>query len=220
MDPIDSLDPSELRRRIGRRRPLELITGDADHRRQAEDKTQAAVLVGIVAHPTPTVILTQRTAHLRDHAGQISFPGGRVEDVDQDVVATALRETEEEVGLQPHHIDILGTLPPYDTITGYRVHPVVGWIDPPVAFEPDPHEVADVFEVPLAFILDSSNHERDSYLRGAVRRWFWVMRWQQRYIWGATAAMLVNFSRLVDDPAGIAGKMPGSVEPADPKAAE
>ncbi len=176
--------------------------GDAGHGAIDAERTPAAVLIGIVGHGEPTVILTQRTAHLRDHAGQISFPGGRMEPDDPDPAATALRETGEEIGLSPAHCRILGELNTYDTVTGYRVHPVVAWVEPPIAFRPDPFEVADVFEVPLSFVVDPANHRRDSKMRGDQRRHFWVLPYEDRYIWGATAAMLVNFSRLLNGAEG------------------
>jgi 8-oxo-dGTP pyrophosphatase MutT (NUDIX family) len=156
------------------------------------------VLLGLVARPAgPAILLTQRTAHLKDHAGQISLPGGRIEETDADARAAALREAQEEIGLDPARVEALGELPTYDTITGFRIHPVVGWIEPPIELVPDPFEVADLFEVPLAFALDRRNHERDSYERDGRQRHFFVLRWQDRYIWGATAGILVNFARLL-----------------------
>ncbi|TVQ29060.1 MAG: CoA pyrophosphatase [Geminicoccaceae bacterium] len=193
-----ALTPGAIRERIRQRPPMELITGDQGHRAISPQKTPAAVLIGVVGHDEPTVILTQRTAHLRDHAGQISFPGGRMEPDDPDPAATALRETAEEIGLSPAHCRILGELNPYDTVTGYRVHPVVAWIEPPFGLAPDPFEVAEVFEVPLGFVLDAQNHRRDSYDKGGLTRHYWVLPYQKRYIWGATAAMLVNFARLLN----------------------
>lgn len=160
----------------------------------------AAVLVGVVARAGgPTVLLTQRTAHLRDHAGQISFPGGRIEDVDADPAAAALREAQEEVGLAPERVEVLGELAPYDTVTGFRIHPVVGWVTPPLRLKPDPFEVAEAFEVPLAFLLDPSNHERHSHRRGDAVRHFYAMPYNGRFIWGATAGILVNLSRLLGE---------------------
>ena len=163
--------------------------------------TQAAVLVPLIRRPDGlTVLLTQRTAHLKDHAGQISFPGGRAEPEDADPTATALRETFEEVGLPADRVRVIGRLDTYMTGTGYEVAPVVGLIEPPFPVSPDPFEVAEVFEVPLAFLVDPANHQRHS--REAVggtgrRRFFYAMPYQDRYIWGATAGMLVNLSRLL-----------------------
>jgi 8-oxo-dGTP pyrophosphatase MutT (NUDIX family) len=153
--------------------------------------TPAAVLFPIVVHPAgATVLLTQRTAHLRDHAGQISFPGGRVEAGDESPSHTALRETEEEIGLRREHIDIIGFLPEYHTGTGFRVTPVVALVTPPFELHPDPFEVAGVFEVPLAFLLNPENHKPHSmHYRGAMRHFF-AMPYGDYFIWGATAGMI------------------------------
>jgi 8-oxo-dGTP pyrophosphatase MutT (NUDIX family) len=153
--------------------------------------TPAAVLVPLINRPDEvTVMLTQRTAHLNDHAGQISFPGGRVDEADSDRVYTALREAQEETGLARDAVVVIGTLPDYDIPTGFRVTPVVGWIEPPVDFAPDPFEVAEVFEVPLAHFLDPANHQRHSDEVNGRRRNYYAMPYQQRNIWGATAGML------------------------------
>lgn len=160
----------------------------------------AAVLIGLVDRPAgPTILLTQRTEHLSAHAGQISFPGGRMEPEDADAAATALREAQEEIGLDPAKVELLGEVPPYTTITGFRVHPIVGWIEPPVTFAIDPIEVAELFEVPLAFVLDKANHRQGSREHGGRRRQFYVLPFERRYIWGATAAMLVNFAERLDE---------------------
>ena len=158
----------------------------------------AAVLIGLVDRADgPTVLLTKRTDHLKDHAGQICFPGGRIEPEDATIEAAALREAEEEIGLDPTKVDIMQRLSPYDTTTGFRIHPVVGWIEPPFDITPDDFEVAEVFELPLAFILDPANHQRQSHIRNNQRRSYYVLPYQGRFIWGATAGMLVNFSRLL-----------------------
>ncbi len=156
-----------------------------------QELTAAAVLFPIVLREGGhTVLLTQRTAHLRDHPGQISFPGGRVEAHDATPVATALRETAEEIGLAPDHVDILGFLPEYRTGTGFRVIPVVASVRPPFALTPDPFEVAEVFEVPLTFLLDPANHQRHSlHYRGALRQYY-AMPYGDYFIWGATAGMI------------------------------
>jgi 8-oxo-dGTP pyrophosphatase MutT (NUDIX family) len=153
--------------------------------------TPAAVLFPIVLRDDGhTVLLTQRTAHLRDHAGQISFPGGRVEEEDPSPVATALRETEEEIGLSRAHVEILGYLPEYRTGTGFRVTPVVALVTPPFELVLDPFEVAEAFEVPLSFLLDPANHQRHSlHYRGALRHFF-AMPYGDYFIWGATAGMI------------------------------
>ena len=173
------------------------LAGDEGHERRTDLRRPAAVLLGLVARPSePHIILTQRTAHLRDHAGQISLPGGRLEREDSGPAEAALREAFEEIGLAPGKVEVLGGLRHYDTVTGFRIHPVVGWIEPPVALTLDPYEVAEVFELPLSFVLDPRNHRRDSYDRNGERRHFYVLPYQERYIWGATAGILVNFARL------------------------
>ncbi len=151
----------------------------------------AAVLVPVVNHPQgPTVMFTERTAHLHDHAGQVSFPGGRVDDTDADRVATALRETEEETGLHPSRVEIIGRLPDYDIMTGFRVTPIVGWVEPPYNLQPDPFEVEKVFEVPLEFLLDPENHQEHSREVNGTIRHYYAMPYGEHYIWGATAGMV------------------------------
>jgi 8-oxo-dGTP pyrophosphatase MutT (NUDIX family) len=160
----------------------------------------AAVLVPVVNQPAgPTLLFTERTAHLADHAGQISFPGGRVHEEDADRIATALREAWEETGLPAERVQIIGRLPEYDIPTGFRVTPVVGWIDPPIELSPDPLEVADVFEVPLRFFLDPANHQRHAReVRGMLRHYY-AMPYGERFIWGATAGMLHILYRILTD---------------------
>lgn len=162
--------------------------------------TRAAVLVPLVERPQGlTVLLTRRTDHLQDHAGQISFPGGRVEPGDADDLATALREAEEEVGLARALVTPIGRLDTYVTRTGFEVTPVVGLVAPPPSLAPDPFEVAEVFEVPLAFILDPASRQRQSRIYAGKTRYFYVFPWQDYYIWGATAGMLVNLADLLLD---------------------
>ena len=182
--------------------PLEeLLTADdleKQHDAAQQPLKPAAVLLLVVNHPNePAVVFTQRTAHLSDHAGQISLPGGRCDADDCTPERTALREAEEELGIPADRVQILGRLPEYRTSTGYAVTPVVGWAEPPLAYRPDPHEVADVFEVPLAFLLDPRNHRYESaFYRGRMRH-YWAMPYGERFIWGATAGMLVTFHRLM-----------------------
>jgi len=158
----------------------------------------AAVLVPLVNRPQGvTVLLTRRTGHLHDHAGQISFPGGRVDDTDSDRVATALREAAEEIGISPSAVEIMGSLPEWDIPSGFRVTPVVGWLEPPLCLSPDAFEVAEVFEVPLAFVLDPANHERHSDEIKGRRRHYYAMPYQGHHIWGATAGMLHTLYRVL-----------------------
>ena len=181
--------------------PLEeLLTAD-DLEKQSEASRQplepAAVLLLVVNHAEPTVVLTQRTSHLAHHAGQIAFPGGRREGIDDSPERTALREAHEEIGIEAGSVELLGRLPEYRTGTGFAVTPVVGWAEPPLAYRPDPHEVADVFEVPLSFLLDVRNHRYESaFYRGRMRH-YWAMPYGERFIWGATAGMIVTFQRLI-----------------------
>ncbi|CAA7617682.1 CoA pyrophosphatase [Magnetospirillum sp. UT-4] len=159
----------------------------------------AAVLVPLVERPEGlTVLLTQRTDHLAHHPGQISFPGGRLEDSDLgDAVTAALRETFEETGLEPERVEVLGRLDDYVTGTGFIITPVVGAIAPPFELLPDPFEVAEVFEVPLAFILDPENHKLHRRVVEGRHRPFWALTWEERVIWGATAGILVNLSDVL-----------------------
>lgn len=165
---------------------------------EGRELTPAAVLVPVVMRDTgPTLLLTQRTAHLKDHAGQVSFPGGRCEPEDPTPEATALREAEEEVGLDPAQVEILGRLPEYRTGTGFVITPVVGLVTPPLNLKLDDFEVAEVFEPPLDFLLDAANHQRQSIEVRGQRHEYWAMPWQGYFIWGATAGMLVSLRRLL-----------------------
>ncbi len=177
------------------------IPGDG-HLFAGREPAHASVLVPLVAHAAgTTVLLTRRTDHLRDHAGQISFPGGRAEADDADAVATALREAEEEVGLPRAAVDVIGALPHYTTVTGFVVTPVVALVRPGLDLTPDPFEVAEAFEVPLAFLMNPAHHHRHVFETGGQQRRFLSMPWvaagadgapRQYFIWGATAAMLRN----------------------------
>ena len=151
----------------------------------------AAVLVAITDRPEPGLILTTRREDMRTHAGQVAFPGGRI-DAGEDATAAALREAEEELGLPPSHVAVLGRADPYRTVTGYAVTPVVGMVPPGLDLYPHEAEVADWFEAPLSFVLDPANQYRMSAeFRGQSRQYYQI-DWQGRRIWGATAAMLVN----------------------------
>jgi 8-oxo-dGTP pyrophosphatase MutT (NUDIX family) len=160
--------------------------------------TEAAVLVPLVLRGDGlNVLLTQRTAHLSDHAGQISFPGGRVEAADASREDTALRETEEEIGLPRTRIEVLGRLPDYEIPSGFRITPVVGWAEPPFELVPDPFEVASVFEAPLDYFLDPANYQRREYRFRGRHRHYMAIPYEGRYIWGATAGMLYSLARML-----------------------
>jgi 8-oxo-dGTP pyrophosphatase MutT (NUDIX family) len=161
--------------------------------------TRAAVLVGFVDRPQgPTVLLTQRTAHLADHGGQISFPGGRMEEGDADIVAAALRETEEEVGLPPASVTVAGALEDHGTVSGYRVTPIVGVVRPPFALKLDPFEVDEAFEVPFAFIQDPANRRHEAVTRGDTVRHIYTFPYEGRRIWGFTARILARVADIVN----------------------
>lgn len=183
-----------LRRRFAAGRTMTPIaTGDGHLWRQDEELRPAAVLVPMVRREAGlTILLTQRTDHLYDHAGQISFPGGRSEVHDESAAATALRETFEEIGLPHSHVEVLGSLPEYTTVTGYCVTPVVGLVSSPPALSLDAFEVAEAFEVPLNFFLDPVNHQRNTLQYQGRTRHYYAMPYENRYIWGATAGMLIN----------------------------
>ena len=160
--------------------------------------TEAAVLVPVVNRAAgPQLLLTQRTAHLDDHAGQISFPGGRVEAGDASREDTALRETEEEIGLARGAVALLGRLPNYEIPSGFRITPVVGWIEPPLVLKPDPFEVAAVFEAPLDYFLEAAHYQRREFRFRGRHRHYMAIPFEGRYIWGATAGMLYNLCRML-----------------------
>ena len=179
-----------------------LLSGDHPEldARSPADLVPAAVLVPVTDRPAsdgfgPGVILTRRTDTMRRHAGQVAFPGGRVDPEDADAVAAALREAEEEVGLPRSTVEVAGTADRYRTVTGYEVTPVVGVVPPDLPLVPHELEVASVFEVPLAFLLDPANHVRAGMDWRGRRRDYWEITWGEHRIWGATAAMIVNLSR-------------------------
>lgn len=196
----ERLRPAALRERFLAPPPWEPEVS-AERRFGQRAPAHASVLIPLVVRDELTVLLTRRTEHLRDHAGQISFPGGRAEPYDSDAAATALREAEEEVGLPHEHVEVIGTLPIYATVTAFMVTPVVALVRPGFQLRPDPFEVAEVFEVPLGFLMQPANHQRHVFEFAGERREFFSMPWQlggQRYfIWGATAAMLRNLYRFL-----------------------
>lgn len=169
------------------------LVGDLPELR-AEAEIAAAVLIAITDRAEPGVILTVRREHLRTHAGQIAFPGGRI-DPGEDAVAAALREAHEEVLVPPELVEVVGAIEPYRTVTGYVVTPVLGVLPPDLSLEPHEHEVADLFEAPLGFLLDPANQQRKSALFQGQTRHYYEIVWNDRRIWGATAAIIVNLSR-------------------------
>ncbi len=151
----------------------------------------AAVLIGLLERGDgPNVVLTQRTGHLNSHAGQVAFPGGKIDPTDDGPVEAALREADEEIGLSPAAVEPIGHLAPYLTGSGYRVVPIIGLIQTETAFRPNPDEVEDVFEVPLNFLMDPANHQKLSRKWQGKRRYFYAMPYGERYIWGVTAGII------------------------------
>ncbi len=210
--PPERLTAEALRAHFARPvQPEPEIPGDGRLPGLEREPTPASVLVPLVMRDDGLrVLLTRRTDHLRDHAGQISFPGGRVEAHDEDAVATALRETEEEVGLPRHHVEVIGRLPHYTTITRFVVTPVVALVRPGFSLALDAFEVAEAFEVPLAFLMTPAHHRRHVFEAAGQRRQFLSMPWQavdaqgaarEYFIWGATAAMLRNLYRSLSQAA-------------------
>jgi 8-oxo-dGTP pyrophosphatase MutT (NUDIX family) len=185
-------------RLLPRTPPAFTVYGDDDAERQVSAVMPASVLVPIISHADGlTVLFTQRTAQLRAHSGQVSFPGGRAEPEDATPEFTALRETQEEIGLAPERVEVVARMPDYLTRTGFRVTPVVGLVAPPLELVPDSREVASVFEVPLAFLLDPANHKRETRELAGKAVGFWVIEHGERRIWGATAGMLMTLCRML-----------------------
>ena len=183
---------ARLREALNRPPSSPLLTGD-DWEADATP-APAAVLIAVTDRPEPGVILTVRHADLRTHAGQVAFPGGRI-DADEDATAAALREAWEELGLEPNSVEAVAALEPYRTITGFAVTPVLAVIPPDLPLAPHEQEVEDWFEAPLAFLLDPANQQRQAMLFEGRERHYYRIDWNGRNIWGATAAMLVNLSR-------------------------
>ncbi len=172
-----------------------LLTGDHHDFDPDAATSPAAVLIAVTERADPGVLLTRRTETLRRHAGQVAFPGGRIDPEDSGPVDAALREAEEEIALPRSRVEVIGTADLYRTITGYSVTPVVGVIAPDLPLVPSEAEVAELFEVPLSFLLDEANHEEGRAIYAGQERRYYEMNWQGHRIWGATAAMIVNLSR-------------------------
>jgi 8-oxo-dGTP pyrophosphatase MutT (NUDIX family) len=190
------LDVEELRRRLAAPGPgAAALPGDPGAA-AGGSLTPASVLMPVLEREHElTMLFTRRTAQLRSHSGQISFPGGRAEPADPTPEFTALRETHEEIGLAPERVRVLGRLGDYSTRTGFRITPVVGAVAAPFELRPDAGEVDEVFEVPLSFLLDPRNHQRHSREFQGEMRWFYAIPYRDYYIWGATAGILVNLYR-------------------------
>ncbi|MEY2619207.1 MAG: hypothetical protein RL522_2209 [Pseudomonadota bacterium] len=198
--PPAALQPEALRLRFRQSRPWAPEVR-AEPRFTDRQLAHASVLVAVIAREEPTLLLTERTAHLSTHSGQIAFPGGRRDDTDLDAVDTALREAYEEVGLAREHVQALGELPTYTTGTRFVVTPVVALVDPGHRLALNAHEVADAFEVPLAFLMNPAHHRRHAVTTPNGTREFFSMPYRQgdteRFIWGATAGMLRNLYRFL-----------------------
>ena len=194
-----ALDAGRLRRCFAAGKTVEMLYGDQGiDAERAAARRRASVLVPIVARAGElTMLFTRRTAHLRNHSGQIAFPGGGAEPGDASAEATALREAHEEIGLEPARVEVLGRLSDYHTRTDYRVTPVVGLVAPPVELRLDAHEVEEAFEVPLAFLLDPANHLRHQREFQGRPVPFYAIPYRDYYIWGATAGMLINLYRFL-----------------------
>jgi 8-oxo-dGTP pyrophosphatase MutT (NUDIX family) len=205
---------SDLRSRILRRfegsRPHQqpadwrLLGVDTESSRRLEkhfpaEPVAAAVLVPLIDRPDGlTVLLTHRATHLARHSGQISFPGGRVDPADQDVAAAALREAQEEIGLDPSRVRVFGYLPDHIVISGFRVTPVLSLVSPPFTLQLNPAEVAGIFEVPVAHVFDTTNHQARLRRVGDEEMMLYDIPWEGQNIWGATAGMLLTFVRMVE----------------------
>lgn len=192
------MTPEELRARLTAviAEPLDGTVAFGDEVLEALDTSPipAAVLVPVVLGPVPGILLTKRTAHLKQHAGQVSFPGGRI-DAGETPEAAALREAEEEVALAPHDVEVLGRMADYITGTGYRITPVVGLLPPGLTLHPSPHEVEAVFELPIDVLLDPAAPRREHHESRGNLREYWVWPHPDHFIWGATAAILVHLAQ-------------------------
>lgn len=171
---------------------------NAETDRPVQSLRDAAVLIPIVERDEPWVILTKRSSALKHHPGQIAFPGGKVEEADNGVFGAALRETEEEISVRADQIDVVGQLAPHETVTGFKVTPVLALVAPDYEARPDPSEVAEVFEVPLAHLMDTGKYLIESRRWRGQRRYFFTIPWGPYYVWGATARMLRALADRMD----------------------
>jgi 8-oxo-dGTP pyrophosphatase MutT (NUDIX family) len=189
------VSPEELRERLASIvGGHEVVYGEEVVGILEQPPTPAAVLVPIILHPEPSLLLTRRTSHLKKHAGQVSFPGGRIDPEDKDAVATALREAEEEVGLDPTRVEIVGRMDEYVTGTGFIITPVIGLLPPGLSFRPSPNEVEAIFEFPFSVLLDPEAPRRQKqHTRGQWRE-YWVWPHPDHFIWGATAAIMYHLA--------------------------
>jgi 8-oxo-dGTP pyrophosphatase MutT (NUDIX family) len=198
--PSASLTPAALRARFANPPAWEPeLRGELQFAQR--EPALASVLVGIVMRKRPTLILTERTTHLSTHSGQVAFPGGKRDETDRDATHTALREAQEEIGLAPAHVEVLGSLPTYTTGTLFIITPVVALVDPSHELKANPDEVADVFEVPLEFLMNPAHHRRHHIVADGLRRQWFSMPYMdgttERFVWGATAGMLRNLYRFL-----------------------
>lgn len=198
--PAGSLTPMALRERFAHPPAWEPEVW-AERKFAEREPAQASVLVGVVMRGKPTLILTERTTHLSTHSGQVAFPGGKRDPTDRDAAHTALREAQEEVGLDPAHVEVIGTMPTYTTGTRFIITPVVALVEPSHRITPNPHEVADAFEVPLEFLMNPAHHHRHHIVADGIRRDWFSMPYMdgatERFVWGATAGMLRNLYRFL-----------------------
>ena len=205
---LDRLTPQALRQRF-RHPPIWTPEHSVEKKFSNRQPALAAVLLPLVMREELTLLLTERSTNLSTHSGQIAFPGGRTDEADQDAVDTALREAQEEIALPRHHVEVLGTLPTYVTGSAFIITPVVALVKPGFQLRPNPGEVADVFEVPLRFLMNPAHHRRhETEFDGVLRQWLSMpytdpvgdaaaSQSRERYIWGATAGMLRNFYRFL-----------------------
>lgn len=175
-----------------------MLSDERDFIHDLDSLRSAAVLIAITDRPDPGVILVQRPDHMRNHPGQVAFPGGKIDPEDKDAVHAALREAEEEVSLDPHEVDIIGATDRYHSGSGYNIQPIVGVIPPDLPLVPSPDEVEDWFEAPLEFVLNPKNQSAHIGEWRGARRKYYQINWKNRRIWGITAGILVNLSKRLD----------------------